>query len=70
LMLPSADAPASVASHKHLVVRVVSEVGSLDAPIRGDQATANFQQLGRFTRGTACKEESDWSLRATGLGTS
>jgi hypothetical protein len=70
LMLPSADAPASVASRKRVAARVVSGVGSLDAPIRGDQATANSQQLGRFTRETACKEEPDWSLRATGLGTS
>jgi hypothetical protein len=54
-MLPSADAPASVAPHKRLVAHVVSGVGSLGAPIRGDQTTANFQPLGRFTRGRACK---------------
>jgi hypothetical protein len=46
-MLPYADAPASVASHKRLVARVVSGVGSLYAPIREDQATANFEPLER-----------------------
>jgi hypothetical protein len=69
-MLPSADAPASVAPHKRLVARVVSGVGSLGAPDREDQATANFQQLGRFTRGWACEEVPDWSFCVIGLGAS
>lgn len=69
-MLPSADAPASVAPHKRLVAHVVSGVGSLGAPIRGDQATANFQPLGRFTRGRACKGVRNWSLCAIGFGAS
>lgn len=69
-MLPSADAPASVAPHKRLVARVVSGVGSLGALIRGDQDIANFQPLGRFTRGRACKEVPDWSLCSIGLGAS
>jgi hypothetical protein len=69
-MLPFADAPTPVASHKRVVARVVSEVGSLGARLREDQAIANFQPLGRFTRGRACKEVPDWSLCAIGLGAS
>ena len=70
LVLPSADAPASVASHKRLVAHVVSGVSSLDAPIKEDQATVDFSRWGRFKVGRACNEVPDWSFCATGLGAS
>jgi hypothetical protein len=69
-MLPSADAPASVASHERVVAGVMSGVGSLGAPIREDQVIDNFQQSGRFKGGRAYKEVPDWSFCATGLGAS
>jgi hypothetical protein len=62
LMLPSADAPASVASRKRLAARVVSEVGSLDAPIRGDQPISSSWDVLREGR-RAKKSQTGLSAR-------
>lgn len=59
LLLPSADAPHSVASHKRLVARVVSNIGLLDALLREDWDAAKFESLKTFARGMAWKEVPD-----------
>jgi hypothetical protein len=45
-MLPSANNPASVASHERLLACVILKVGSLDALLRGDQDASIFEPLG------------------------